>query len=106
MDVIELSSKYPWREKEKRGFYRNTVSNVMKIYDALKNAHMNGADFLSVSEIARITGLHKWTVSRTIDLWMTYLVEPGSSKKNAKSVRLMNPNLTAEEIKNIIKIKL
>ncbi len=56
-------------------FYRNTVENVVKIFRFLKKCEEEDRGHVTVGEIARATGLHKWIVSRTVDLWMQHVVE-------------------------------
>jgi len=56
-------------------FYRNTVVNVVRIFRFLKQAHEEDRGHLTVSEIARELGMHKWTVSRTLDIWMEPIVD-------------------------------
>lgn len=52
-------------------FYKNTTQNVKKIYRVLREER----DPLTVGEIARRANLHKWVVSRTLDVWMHPFVE-------------------------------
>ena len=52
-------------------FYRSTRENVVKIYRALKGEEGP----VTVGEIARRTKLHKWVVSRTLDIWMAPFVD-------------------------------
>ncbi|MBI4021253.1 MAG: MarR family transcriptional regulator [Candidatus Aenigmarchaeota archaeon] len=52
-------------------FYKNTRVNAVKILRALRDE--DGP--ITVGEIARRTGLHKWVVSRTLDVWMDPFVE-------------------------------
>lgn len=52
-------------------FYKNTKRNVLEIFRALKGEEGP----ITVGEIARRTGLHKWVVSRTVDVWMSPFVE-------------------------------
>lgn len=52
-------------------FYKSTKGNVVKILQALKGTEGP----VTVGEIARRTGLHKWIVSRTLDVWMAPFVE-------------------------------
>ncbi|HDD46475.1 MAG TPA: hypothetical protein ENG42_03285 [Candidatus Aenigmarchaeota archaeon] len=59
---------------KKRLFYKNTVRNIVKILKVLKRAEKEG-ELLTISKIAKMTGLHKWTVSRTIDLHMSNFVD-------------------------------
>ena len=53
-----------------RSFYRNTVNNIVKIFNVLKKSEEDG-ELMTISKIASITGIHKWSVSRTIDLYMS-----------------------------------
>jgi hypothetical protein len=53
-------------------FYKNTKANSIKIFRVLKSSE---EDFLTVGEIARRSGLHKWIVSRTLDLWMSPFID-------------------------------
>ncbi|HLD78112.1 MAG TPA: hypothetical protein VJB16_03720 [archaeon] len=95
-----------------RGFYKNTRSNVIQIYHALKAGYLDGRDYLTVGEIARLTKLHKWTVSRTIDLWMKALVEVTIPEElegvgvRLKLVKLINPNLPDEKVLRILSVRL
>lgn len=52
-------------------FYKSTKGNVVKILQALKGTEGP----VTVGEIARRTGLHKWIVSRTLDVWMAPFVD-------------------------------
>jgi hypothetical protein len=57
-----------------------------------------------VGEIARETGLHKWTVSRTLDVWMSPFVDMVIPEEledlgmKLKLVKLSNPNLKEEQV--------
>lgn len=46
--------------------YKGTRKNVVKIFQALKGEEGP----ITVGEISRRAGLHKWVVSRTLDVWM------------------------------------
>jgi hypothetical protein len=80
-------------------FYKNTKSNAVKIFRVLKKSNALGEGHLSVSEIARRTGLHRWTVSRTVDLWMGHFVEIVIPEElehvglRIKLIRLANPEM-------------
>jgi hypothetical protein len=95
----------------KRDHYQGTNVNIIKIFRTLRGAAQDGEGFLTASEIARRSGLHKWTVSRTIDLYMYNLVEivkPDELEAiglQAKLVRLKNPNLTTKQIINYLKMR-
>ena len=52
-------------------FYKSTRRNVLNILRALKGEEGP----ITVGEIARRSGLHKWVVSRTLDVWMSPFVE-------------------------------
>ena len=85
-------------------FYKNTRTNSLKILQALKDAQVNGKDFLTVGEIARATGLHKWTVSRTVDLWMGPFVSVTVPQElediglRLKLVKLVDPDISEEQL--------
>jgi len=85
-------------------FYRNTVENVTKIYRVLQKAHQEDRGHLTVGEIAREAGLHKWTVSRTLDVWMSPFVEMVIPEEledlglKLKLVKVRNPNVSEEQV--------
>ena len=85
-------------------FYGKTKNNVIKIFRVLKKAYKEGGGPLTVSEISRQTGLHKWTVSRTVDVWMHHFVESTVLEEleevglRIKLVRLVRPEITEEQI--------
>ncbi len=90
-------------------FYRGTIKNIFSIVQCLKD---NDGGYITVSEIARRTGLHKWTVSRTVDTWMTGIVESvvptemeGIGMK-VKFVRLANEDITDEQIVRLLKMRI
>lgn len=93
-------------------FYKTTNTNVLKIYRFLKTVQGNGTDYSTVGEIARGTGLHKWTVSRTLDIWMSSMVEMIIPEEledvglKLKLVKLSNNNLSEEQVLRILKIRL
>ncbi len=93
-------------------FYKTTNTNVLKIYRFLKTAQSNGTDYSTVGEIARGTGLHKWTVSRTLDIWMSSMVEMIIPEEledvglKLKLVKLSNNNLSEEQVLRLLKIRL
>lgn len=93
-------------------FYKTTSTNVLKIFRYLKVCQNNGTDFLTVGEIARGTGLHKWTVSRTLDIWMSPVVDMTIPEEledvglKLKLVRLSNPGLSEEQVLKLLKIRL
>jgi hypothetical protein len=91
-------------------FYKTTCTNVLRIYRFLRDAQKEGTDFSTVGEIARGTGLHKWTVSRTLDIWMSPFVEMMIPEQledvglKLKLVKLTNTDLTEEQIVRTLKI--
>jgi hypothetical protein len=95
----------------KRAYYRSTNYNVLRIFRALQQAHENGDDFLTVSEIARRCRIHKWTVSRTLDIYMHSIVDVVQPREleaiglQAKLVKLRNPRLTPKQIANYLKLR-
>ncbi len=94
-----------------KNHYKNTNYNIMKIFKALQKASKGDEGFLTVSEIGRRSGMHKWTVSRTLDLYMRSLVEVVQPEEleaiglQAKLVRLKNPDLTPEQVVNYLKMR-
>lgn len=94
----------------KKGYYRNTIKNVMQILNLLKEYDKKG-ELLTVSKISKLTGLHKWTVSRTLDLYMQNFVEvtiPDGFEDiglQIKFVRLKKPNITKEQVLRLLKLR-
>jgi AAA+ ATPase superfamily predicted ATPase len=99
-------------EKKKPKFYKNTKVNVVKIFRVLKQAHNNQRGFMTVGEIARETGLHKWTVSRTLDVWMPYAVDmviPEEFEQiglKVKFVKLAKPDMNEEQVLRGLSVRL
>ncbi|MEM2954877.1 MAG: hypothetical protein QW625_02940 [Candidatus Nanoarchaeia archaeon] len=66
---------------------------------------------MTISKISKLTGLHKWTVSRTIDLYMSQYVEiivPEGFEDvglKIKFVKLKNPNITEEQALRFLKLR-
>jgi len=87
-----------------RQFYKNTVTNVRKIFTVLKQSSVADEGYLSVSEIARRSGLHKWTVSRTIDIWMAPFLDVVIPEEldqvglKIKLVKLLKPTITEDQV--------
>ena len=85
-------------------FYRNTTDNVVKIYRVLQRAHQEDRGHITVGEIARGAGLHKWTVSRTLDVWMAPFVEMVIPEEledvglKIKLVKIKNPDIKEEQV--------
>lgn len=86
-------------------YYKNTKDNVTKIFRILKHANsVEGKDFLTVGEISRRSGLHKWIVSRTIDIWMSGFVDVTIPEElehvgmSLKLIKLKDHNLKEEQI--------
>lgn len=106
MDVLNPS--YPGKMK----FYKNTKSNAINILRVLKKSHDIGEGYLSVSEIARRTGLHRWTVSRTLDLWMGHFIEMIIPEElehvglRIKLVRLLDPEITEKAMLRAMSVKI
>jgi hypothetical protein len=94
----------------KRDYYKNTVKNVMLIFGLLKNSEERG-ELLTVSKISKLTGLHKWTVSRTLDLYMSPYVEITVPEGfddvglKIKFVRLKHKNMTSEQVLRFLKVR-
>ncbi len=95
----------------RRGYYKNTKDNAVRIFRALKKAHGDGREFLTVGEISREAGLHKWIVSRTVDLWMHGLVEVASPTEldavglKIKLVRLRNREISEEQVLSSLSLR-
>ncbi len=93
-----------------RDYYKNTVKNVVLIFDLLKKSEENG-ELLTVSKISKLTGLHKWSVSRTLDLYMSPYVEITVPEGfddvglKIKFVRLKNKNMTREQVLRFFKLR-
>lgn len=85
-------------------FYKNTAENVVKIYRVLQKAHKEDRGHLTVGEIARETGLHKWTVSRTLDVWMEPFIEMVIPEQledlglKLKLVKIRDPGIREEQV--------
>ncbi len=85
-------------------FYRNTQDNVRRIFRVLKKAHKEERGHMTVGEIAKESGLHKWTVSRTLDIWMSPFVEMVIPEEledvglKLKLVKLGSPGLSEEQV--------
>ncbi len=94
----------------RKSYYRNTVKNVIRILSLLKKSEENG-ELLTISKISKLTGLHKWTVSRTIDIYMSPYVEitvPDGFEDvglKIKFVRLKNPRITKEQALRFLKFR-
>lgn len=92
-------------------FYKNTVVNVVKIFRFLKQAHEQDRGHLTVSEIARELGMHKWTVSRTLDVWMDPVVDMVIPEEledlglKIKLVSLKNPGMTEEQVVKMLAVR-
>jgi len=99
-------------EFAKPRFYKNTKGNVLKIFRVLKEAQNESEGYLTISEIARRSGLHRWTVSRTIDLRMAYIVEviiPEELEQvglRIKLARLAGPGITEKGVVRGLNIRL
>ena len=85
-------------------FYKNTIENVVRIYRVLQRAHQEDRGHMTVGEIARESRLHKWTVSRTLDVWMAPFIEMVIPEEledvglKLKLVRIRNPNVPEEQV--------
>ena len=99
-------------DDKKPKFYKNTKTNVVKIFRVLKKAEQDQRGFMTVGEISRETGLHKWTVSRTLDIWMSYAVDcviPEEFEQiglRVKFIKLSNPGMTEEQVLRGLTIRL
>jgi hypothetical protein len=85
-------------------YYKKTVNNVVKIFNILKEYEKGEKGFLTVSKISKISGLHKWTVSRVLDLYLYPYIEITTPEHldevglNLKLVRLKGQNLNIENL--------
>jgi len=92
-------------------YYRNTVVNVIRIFRFLKQAHEEDRGHLTVSEIARELGMHKWTVSRTLDIWMGPIVDMVIPEEledvglKIKLVSLKNPDIKEEQVVRMLSVR-
>jgi hypothetical protein len=95
---------------EKTKFYKKTFNNIIKIFNVLREYEKEEKGFLTVSKISKITGLHKWTVSRILDLYLYPYVEIITPEHldevglNLKLVRLKDPNLSLENLIKYLKL--
>ena len=93
-----------------RKYYKNTVKNVLMILKVLKESEKDGESFLTVSKIAKLTNLHKWTVSRTLDIYMHPYVEMMTPEGfedvglQIKFIRLKNPNMDEKQVLRFLKL--
>lgn len=88
---------------EEKRFYNKTLKNVLSIFKFLKSQEKNEKGFLTISKISKETGLHKWVVSRTIDLYMPYVevVIPDHLEDvglQLKLIRLKDPKITEQQV--------
>ena len=79
-----------------------TRRNIVKILRVLKHAQKGGEDFLTINKIAKRSGIHKWSVSRIIDLYCPYISvrfieELDALGLSAKMVQLEDPGITEEQ---------
>ena len=83
----------------------------MKIFRALKEAEKAGEGFLTVSKIAKATKLHKWTVSRTLDIYMFPYIEINTPEGfddvglQIKFVRLKDPSMEEKQALRFLKMR-
>lgn len=95
---------------KKRKYYRNTLKNVMQIVSLLKKSE-KGGEMLTVSKISKLTGLHKWTVSRTLDIYMSPFVEiliPEGFEDvglKIKFIKLKDPKITKEQVLRFLNLR-
>ena len=78
-----------------------TKDHILKILKVLRKAYKDG-ETLSVNRIAKATGIHKWSVSRILDLYMPYvsvrmIPELEALGLSAKLVELANPKITDKQ---------
>jgi hypothetical protein len=94
----------------RKNYYKNTVKNVILIFNLLKKSERDG-ELLTVSKISKLTGLHKWTVSRTLDIYMSPYVEitvPEGFEDvglKIKFVKLKNTKMKKEQVLRFLKFR-
>ena len=78
----------------------------------LRKAHDEDRGHLTVGEISRESKLHKWTVSRTLDVWMAPFVEMVIPEElediglKIKLVKIRNPNIPVEQVVRGLSVRL
>ncbi len=90
---------------------KQTKINILKILRVLKEAQKNGEGYLTVNRIAKRTGLHKWSVSRILDLYMPYVTtkmieELDAIGLQAKLVELEKPEITEEQALRFLSVRI
>lgn len=94
----------------RKNYYKNTIKNVIQIFNLLKKSEKDG-ELLTVSKISKLTGLHKWTVSRTLDIYMSHYVEitvPEGFEDvglKIKFVKLKNPKMKKDQVLRFLKLR-
>ena len=91
--------------------YKKTEKNILKILKALRKAPELGKDYLTVGEIAKESGLHKWTVSRTLDIFMDPFIDmivPEELEAFGLKIKLVKLKsfVTDKQVLNSLKIKM
>lgn len=94
-----------------RIFSRKTKMNILKILRVLREAAERAEGFLTISEVGRRSGIHKWSVSRIIDLYMPYVEvkiidELEDVGMKLKLVALNEPSITEEAALRYLNIRL
>lgn len=89
---------------------KTTRKHVVTILEALKEAQKEGEEFLTISKISRMTGIHKWTVSRVIDMYCPYISvrmieELEALGLQAKMVQLEDPAITSEQAMRCLDVR-
>jgi len=90
---------------------KNTKLNILKILRVLKKAQAEGEEFLTINKIAKRTGIHKWSVSRIVDLYMPYvnakaIAELEAIGLQAKLVQLSEPSITEEQALRYLSVRI
>ena len=90
---------------------KSTKVNILKILRVLKEAQTEGEDFLTINKIAKRTGIHKWSVSRIVDLYMPYvnaraIAELDAIGLQAKLVELSEPRITEQQAMRYLSVRL
>jgi hypothetical protein len=95
----------------KKHAYRNTSVNIIRIFKVLRAAANEGEGFLTVSEIARRSSMHKWTVSRTLDLYMGPIVDVVQPPEleaiglQVKLTKIRDPAIKPEQVISYLKMR-
>ena len=94
-----------------KGPNKVTLRNAVRIFRVLKEVEQEDEGPLTMGEVARRCGLHPWTVSRMLDIWLKPLVEIQSVEElgaiglQVKLVRLKEASMTEQKLPRYLKLK-